>query len=313
MKKALQLSVVVPAFNEEKNIHPLYSKISSVLKKMRLSYEIIFIDDGSIDATFERICEIGKKDKRVHALKFSRNFQKAAALSAGFHHAKGDIIVTMDADLQEDPAEIPRFIEMINESHDLVVGWRANRTDSFDKVFASKVFNFLVRTCTNIKLHDSDCNFRAIRREFLQQLTIYGGLYRYIPSIAASRGARIGELKVRHQPRQWGSSKYGPSRIFYGFIDLVTITFLLNYLKRPLHLFGSIGILFVILGGIISSYLLYVKFILAQAIGERPLLLFAILLILVGIQLFSIGLIGEMVTSISKQTVNDQYVIVESF
>ena len=300
MTKNLDLSIVIPAYNEEHNISPLYSKLKSVLDRLKKSYEIIFIDDGSNDLTFNLLEKIHSKDKKVKVIRFQRNFEKADALSAGFEESKGKHIITMDADLQDDPEEITKFLRKINEGYDLVVGWRYNRKDPLTKKIPSKIFNLLVKTFTKIKLHDSDCNFRAMSSRFIKELNIYSGLYRFIPSIAISKGFSVTEIKVVHHKRKNDKSKYGFSRLFKGFFDLITLKFLMTYNKRPLHFFGGLGTIFSSVGFIIAIYLSFIRIFFNEKIGNRPLLLLAVLLIFLGIQFISIGLIGEMITSSSK-------------
>ncbi len=304
----IELSVVIPAYNEERNIRPLYFQLKKVLDNLNKTYEIIFVDDGSTDKTFDVLKKLNEKDKSVRIIRFQKNFQKAAALSAGFKKANGKIILTLDADLQDDPSEIPRFLDKINSGYDLVVGWRYKRKDSITKKAASKIFNFLVRITTKVKLHDFDCNFRAMKKEIINNLDIYGGTYRYIPLLIASKGYDTTEIKIKHYKRAHGKSKYGFNRIFTGVLDLLTINFLLTYTRKPLHLFGTLGTLFSFIGVVSGVYLLYIKYTLNQAIGHRPLLIFTILLIVLGIQFFSIGLLGEMISNINQKPDN-QYII----
>jgi len=306
----MDISIVIPAYNEEKNIEPLYFQLKKVLDSLNRKYEIIFVDDGSTDRTPVIIKKIIQKDRKVRIISFQRNFEKAAALSAGFEKANGKVILTLDADLQDDPSEIHKFLDKINQGYDLVVGWRHKRKDSLSKKTISKTFNLLVRTLTNVKLHDFDCNFRAIRREVIKHLGLYGGLYRYLPLLAVSKGFKTTEIKVKHNPRKYGKSKYGIKRIYTGIFDLITINFLLSYTKKPLHLFGMLGSLFTFTGVVIGLYLLYLKYFLSKLIGNRPLLIFTILLIVLGIQFISIGLLGEMIVNISQKPTN-QYIIKE--
>jgi len=306
MDKAI--SIVVPAYNEEHNVGLLYKRLKLVLDSLKCKYEIIFVDDGSQDRTFEVLKQLHKKDKKLRVIRFQRNFQKAAALSAGFEAAKGDIIITLDADLQDDPAEIPRLLKKLDEGYDLVVGWKFKRRDTFSKRIFSKLFNLLVRNLTKVKIHDSDCNFRAMKRNIISNLKIYGGLYRYIPSLAYNKGYRVGEIKVFHHRRRHGKSKYGAGRLIKGFFDLITTVFILSYTKRPLHLFGSIGIIFSVIGFLIGIYLSIIKIFLDVTIGNKASLLLAMLLILTGIQFISIGLIGELMVS---QKSKKDYIIKE--
>lgn len=295
------LSIVIPAYNEEKNIIPLYNELKEVLNKLKKSYEIIFVDDGSRDKTFKVLKNISTADKNIKVIRFQRNFKKAAALSAGFDESKGNIIITMDADLQDNPKEIPNLIRNLNNGYDLVVGWKYKRSDHLLKRINSKVFNILVRLLTKVKVHDCDCNFRAMKRDVVKNLNIYGGLYRYIPIVAHHQGYDVGEVKVVHRPRKSGKSKYGVTRLFTGFFDLVTIKFLLSYEKSPMHLFAIPGSVLSVIGFLIAIYLAFIRIFLKIKIGERPLLVLAILLIVLGIQFISIGLIGEMIIKKEKE------------
>ena len=295
----MYLSIIVPVYNEEKNIHLLYQEITQVLSSFSFKYEIIYVNDGSTDNSLYEIRKLSLKDKRVIGIKFKRNFQKSAALKAGFNHAKGEYIMTLDGDLQDNPKEIPRFIEKIKE-YDMVVGWKFRRKDIITKVIMSRIFNGLIRFLFGIKIHDNDCNYRIFKREIVEHLDLYGGLYRYIPVFAHNKGYKVGELKVRHLPRRHGKSKYGFGRLFTGAFDLLTLKFLLKYKNSPLHFFGYLGGSFFTLGTFIGAYLTFIKFVYQQHIGNRPLLLFAVLLILIGVQLISLGLIGDIVRSNSN-------------
>jgi|TARA_Y100000310_G_C20701447_1_gene830351 glycosyltransferase involved in cell wall biosynthesis len=300
------ISIVIPTFNEQGNVNALYRKLKSALNRNK--YELIFVDDGSKDNTLSELNKLRKSDKRVKVISFTKNFKKASALAAGLKMASGKTIVTMDADLQDNPSEIPKLLGKLDQGFDIVIGWRYNRKDSFSKFLASKIFNFLVRTITRLKIHDCDCNFRAMRKEVVPHLELYSGLYRYIPVITFKKGFKVGEVKIKHSPRFSGKSKYGIARLPAGFFDLITIKFLTEYNKRPLHLFGGIGTLLLGLGFIAGLYLLYLKFILGLAIGQKPMLILTILLIFIGIQFVSIGLIGEM---IANQREKNEYVIKE--
>ena len=301
----MDISVILPVYNEEDNLEMLYQQLIDVLDSNGKSYEIIFVNDGSTDRSQKVIENIAAKDENVKYIEFQSNFQKSAALSAGFRKAAGEIIITLDSDLQDDPNEIPKFLDAIKDK-DIVVGWRHKRNDSFAKKAASKIFNFLVRAMTGVKIHDSDCNFRAIRKSVVENIRLYGGLYRYIPSIASNKGFRLGEIKVRHNRRKHGKSKYGAGRLVTGMFDLVTVSFLLSFTRKPLHFFGIGGSLVAFVGFLMGGYLAYVRLALGQNIGNRPLLLLAILLMVLGIQFVSIGLLGEMISSNSKE---DDYIV----
>ena len=300
----MNLSIVIPVLNEEKNIMPLYTELNSILKG---NYEIIFIDDGSTDKTMDVIESLCKKKPNVKAIKFKMNYKKAAALSAGFEAAKGNVIITLDGDLQDNPKEIPNLIKKLNSGYDMVVGWKKNRKDPIMRRINSKIFNFLIRRTMNINIHDSDCNFRAMKNEVAKKIHIYGGLYRYIPAIAKNMGYKIGEAVVSHRKRKFGKSKYGITRLYTGFFDLITVKFLLSYKKNPMHLFAFPGIIFSTFGFLIAGYLTFIRIFFKEPIGDRPLLLLAVLLLVLGIQFFSIGLLGEMLTSRD----NDKKYIIE--
>ncbi len=233
----------------------------------------------------------------MEIIQFRENFGKAAALSAGFAQARGKIIITMDADLQDDPREIPNFIHKLEESYDLVCGWRSKRQDPFSKILPSRLFNYLTSTLTGVKLHDFNCGFKCYRKEVVKNLSLYGELHRYVPALAHWQGFKITEIKVKHHPRAHGKSKYGASRLFSGLTDLLTVMFLTKYMKKPLHLFGGVGFLLFSAGLMINVYLAILWF-LGQGIGNRPLLLLGVLLMLVGFQIVSTGLIGEMIVSV---------------
>ncbi|MBN2250753.1 MAG: glycosyltransferase family 2 protein [Candidatus Altiarchaeota archaeon] len=291
------ISIVIPVYNEEGNIKRLYSELRQVLDPLKRPCEIIFIDDGSSDKTFPIIKELHASDKNVKAVSFRRNFGKSAALSAGFEKASGDIVYTLDGDLQDDPKEIPRFLDKLEEGFDLVVGWKYRRRDPQTKKLPSKVFNKLTSSLTGVRIHDMNCCFKAYRKEVVKNLSLYGELHRYIPALVHWKGYRVAEIKVNHRPRTHGRSKYGPMRLLKGFLDLITVKFLISYSTRPLHLFGIMGLLSALAGSALSAYLLYLKYVQAQLIGDRPLLFAAILLIIVGVQFISMGLLGEMITS----------------
>tara|TARA_Y100000310_G_C20553474_1_gene749325 strand:+ start:224 stop:1159 length:936 start_codon:yes stop_codon:yes gene_type:complete len=308
----MELSIVIPAYNEEKNIQVIYNQVSSVLKKLKKTYEIIFVNDGSTDRTLFELKRLRNSDKKVKIISFTKNFKKASALAAGLKSASGKVIITMDADLQDNPSEIPNLLGKLQHKYDMVVGWKYPRKDPLHKIIASKIFNLFVRILTRLKIHDCDCNFRAMKKEVVPHLEIYSGLYRYIPVIAHQKGFKIGETKVKHQKRIYGRSKYSVTRLYTGFFDLITIKFLMEYNKKPLHFFGSLGSIFLSLGMIAGFYLLYLKLILDQSIGQRPLLILTILLIFLGIQFISIGLIGEMITN-TNQKKKEDYIIKEKY
>jgi len=291
------LSVVVPVYNEEENIQPLYGELKPVLDKLGKKYEIIFIDDGSTDQSFPELERLHRKDERVKVMKFRRNFGKSAALASGFDKAQGELVFTMDGDLQDDPKEMPKFLSKIDEGYDLVVGWKHKRKDSYTKKIPSKIFNSLSMHLTGVNVHDSNCCFKAYKKEVVKEIRIYGELHRYIPALAHWKGFRVTEVKVNHRKRKYGNSKYGVMRLFKGFLDLITVKFLTTYARRPLHFFGTPGFIFSAIGFFAGLYLLYEKYIMNQLIGERPLLLLSVFFVLIGAQFIFIGLIGEMITN----------------
>jgi glycosyltransferase involved in cell wall biosynthesis len=290
------LSVLIPVLNEENSVGQLAQRVASVLDGIGRSFEIVFVDDGSSDETVSRIRKAHEEDPRVKLVGFRRNFGKAAALCAGFDIARGRIVVTMDGDLQDDPEEIPRFLETLEgEGLDLVSGWKKRRKDPISKRYPSLLFNWATRKLAQVDLHDFNCGFKAYRREVLEQIAVYGELHRYIPVLASRRGFRVGEITVTHHPRQHGKSKYGWDRFYKGFLDLITVLFITKYTRRPLHLFGVIGLLAVGVGFAINFYL-FILWLNDESLSQRPLLLLGVLLMLLGIQVLTTGLVGEMIT-----------------
>jgi len=294
--KSSLVSIVIPLFNEEQSLIELYEAIREVGRGARRSFEIVFVDDGSTDGSFRVLKEIHRRDPSVKVIRFRRNFGKSAALSVGFSEARGDFIVTMDADLQDDPAEIPHLLEMLDDSHDLVSGWKKKRFDPLSKTIPSRFFNFVTAKLTGIPIHDFNCGLKAYRREVIKDITVYGELHRYIPALAHWAGYRVGEKVVQHHPRKYGYTKFGISRFFKGFLDLLTVLFTTRYIRRPLHLFGVWGIVSFLIGGAIDVYL-SIEWMLGQtSLSNRPLFLVGFLFIIIGVQFVSIGLLGEMIT-----------------
>ena len=289
------LSIVIPLYNEEKNIPILYSILRRVLHQVGKSYEIIFIDDGSYDKSLEELMKVKVHDSNVKIIQFQRNFGKAAGLSAGFKEASGDIVITMDADLQDRPEEIPKLLNKIEQGYDLVSGWKYKRYDSIGKKVPSKIMNILAKILSGARIHDFNCGLKAYRNEVVKNMNIYGELHRYIPALAHWKGYKVGEVKVVHKKRKYGRSKYGLFRL-KGVFDLITIKFLNTYGKKPLHFFGTLGALSAFLGFVIGLKLAF-DWLRKIPIGNRPLLILAVLLIVIGIQFVSLGLIGEMVSS----------------
>lgn len=288
------VSVVVPVYNEEGNIRELHRRLIGALDGLALPYELILIDDGSRDGTWRAIAALADEDSRLAALRHRRNFGKARALASGFAVARGDVVVTMDGDLQDDPDELPRFLEKLGEGYDLVSGWKQRRQDPLGKTFPSRFFNLAVRRVSGVPLHDFNCGFKAYRLDVVRSIRLYGELHRFTPVLAHAEGFRVGELPVRHHPRRWGQSKYGWKRLVKGFLDLLTVTFLTQYRQRPMHLLGLPGLLALILGVAIGLFLTAEKLLAGATIGTRPLLLLAVLLVVIGAQFFGLGLIGEL-------------------
>jgi len=300
----MKLSIVIPVFNEEESIRELYLQIKDALKG-ESKYEIIFIDDGSSDNSKKNINALINQDSNVRLISFYRNFGKSAALSEGFKHASGDIIITMDADLQDDPNEITNLINKINEGFDLVSGWKKKRHDPWTKTLPSKVFNFVTRLLTGVKIHDFNCGLKAYRSSVVKSIEIFGGRHRYIPALAGQKNFSVSEIIVNHRPRIHGETKYGGSRIFHGFFDLLTILFLNKYTQQPLHFFGTIGLFAFSLGFIIELLVLYYKFVLFEPFSKHiALLILGVIFIIIGIQFFSIGLLGEIMARHSQSKEN---------
>lgn len=298
------LSILIPVMNEEGNLDELYDRLSSELESIGLPWEIIFVDDGSHDSTWDIVSRLSRADNRIIGLRHRRNFGKAMALANGFQLAQGDVVVTMDGDLQDDPAELPGFLAKLDEGFDLVSGWKQRRKDPLGKTAPSKVFNWTVRKASGVPLHDFNCGFKAYRHEVTQSIRLYGELHRFTPVLASAEGFRIAELPVRHHARKWGSSKYGWSRLTKGFLDLLTVIFLTQYRQRPMHLFGLPGLLSMVLGGLIGLWLVVEKFGFGEAIGTRPLLMLAVLLVVIGAQFFGLGLLGEFLAHGSQSSRN---------
>jgi len=299
------ISVVVPLLNEERSLEQLYEEITTALEPLDDPFEIVFVDDGSTDGSMDVLGRLNAETTNVVVVHLRRNFGKAAALQAGFLEARGDTIVTMDADLQDDPTEIPRLLAKLDEGFDLVSGWKARRHDPFLRRLFSRWFNWATAAISGVRLHDVNCGLKAYRAEVLHGLRIYGELHRFIPVLAAYRGYRIAELPVNHRARPHGRSRYGPERYLRGFFDLLSVTFTGRYRHRPLHLFGGLGALMGALGFVILTYLT-IEWFWGHAIGHRPLLTLGVLLIVVGIQLVSLGLLSELITSQHEERMDER-------
>jgi len=290
------VSIVVPVYNEADSIEPLVAEIDTAMGELGRPYEVVFVDDGSDDGTFGVLETLAQRHPGVRVVKLRRNFGKSAALTHGFAVACGEIVVTMDGDRQDDPAEALKLIARLEEGYDLVSGWKQSRQDPISKTVPSRLFNWTVRRATGLTLHDFNCGLKVYRREVLDAISIYGELHRYIPVVAAQQGFRVTEERVAHRRRAAGRSKYGWQRYMRGYLDLLTVLFLGRYHSRPQHLFGGLGTLMILAGFAILVYMTVLK-ILGEAIGDRPLLLLGVLLVIVGIQLLSVGLLGELVVN----------------
>lgn len=292
---SVELSIVIPILNEEESIEPLYENIVTASEPMGLSFEIIFVNDGSEDRSFEIMRRLHQKDPRVKIIEFRRNFGQTAAMAAGFDCAKGRLIVSMDGDLQNDAMDIPKLLDKLEEGYDLVNGWRKNRKETlFKRRFPSRIANWLIGRITGVKLHDYGCTLKAYRAEIIKEIGLYGEMHRFIPALASWQGAKIAEIPVAHHPRRFGKTKYGLSRTVRVILDLITVKFLMTYSTRPLHVFGIPGLISLFLGLLISAYLTFLKFFYHELLAQRPLILFGILLIFIGIQFISMGVLAEI-------------------
>jgi glycosyltransferase involved in cell wall biosynthesis len=299
------ISVVVPLLNEEQSLETLYGEVATALGPRGEEWEAVFVDDGSTDGSLSVLSRMHEELPNVVVIHLRRNFGKAAALQAGFLEAKGDLVITIDADLQDDPAEIPKLLVKLDEGFDLVSGWKTRRNDPFARRLFSRIFNWSTGVISGVRLHDVNCGLKAYRAEVLQGIRIYGELHRFIPVLASYQGYRVAEIPVNHRARQHGRSRYGPERYIRGFFDLLSVTFMGRYRYRPLHLFGGIGLLMGAVGFVILTYLTTLWFW-GHGIGTRPLLSLGVLLMVVGIQFVSLGLISELVTSQHEERISEQ-------
>ncbi len=311
------ISIVIPVYNERESLVPLHGEIAEVVGRANLDLEAIFVDDGSRDGSWEVIADLARRHDWVRGIRLRRNFGKAAALSAGFHAAHGDVILTMDADLQDDPAELPHFLAALAEGFDVVSGWKRRRLDPWHKVWPSRVFNALVSWLTGVSLHDHNCGMKCYRAEVFREVRLYGELHRFIPVLAEARGFKVSEIAINHRPRKFGRSKYGVRRFVKGFLDLLTVKFLTGFGQRPQHMLGSIGLVSFFLG-LLGIIYLTCTWIVNQVAGEqvflplheRPLLIYSVAALLLGAQMMSIGFLAELITAYQGRD-EDSYSIAE--
>lgn len=294
MADKIDISIVIPTFNEEKNVRLLYNELRPVLDKLNKKYEIIYVDDGSTDRTYDELVSMNNADKIVKVIQFRKNFGQTAAMDCGFKSAQGKVIIVMDADLQNDPNDIPRLLEKMDEGYDVVSGWRYNRRDPFSKKVFSKVANIIRRNLTGEKIHDSGCSLKAYKKECFDDLDLYGEMHRFIPALLMWKGFKIGEIKVNHRKRKHGKTKYGIKRLLKGFLDILVVKFWMQYSGRPIHLFGGLGILSFFFGFLIGIYLTILKLFFSQPLSNRPLLLLSMLLVILGVQLFMFGVLADI-------------------
>lgn len=293
------ISVVIPFYDEEDNIAPIHEKLSGVLRNLNRKFEIIFVDDGSTDDTFLNMEKVCKNDDTVKIIKFRTNFGQSAALKAGFDHAKGNVVISMDGDLQNDPVDIPKLIDKIeNEDYDVACGWRADRNDPLPKKMLSKVANFIRQNITSEFIHDSGCTFRAYKIECVKDLELYGELHRYIPAMLFWKGYKIGEVKVQHHSRKYGYTKYNWQRIIKGFLDLIVISFWQKYAVRPIHVFGGLGLVLSGLGGVIGSWMVVQRLFFGGSLADRPMFLLAILMTIIGVQFIVSGILADIMLKV---------------
>jgi glycosyltransferase involved in cell wall biosynthesis len=310
------ISVVIPVYNEQESLAPLHAEIAAVAQRANLDLEVLFVDDGSTDGSWAVIDELARHHGWVRGFRFRRNFGKAAALSAGFRAAHGDIVLTMDADLQDDPAELPHFLAALADGFDVVSGWKRKRLDPWHKVWPSRVFNWMVSRLTGVRLHDHNCGMKCYRAEVFREIRLYGELHRFIPVLAAARGFKVGEIVINHRPRKFGHSKYGVRRFVKGFLDLLTVKFLTGFGQRPQHLLGGIGLVSFLLGLLGLAYLGVTWLVRLwdpaafSPVHERPLLTYAVAALLLGAQMMSIGFLAELITAYQGRE-EDTYSIAE--
>ena len=305
------ISIVIPLYNEEESIPRLYDELDKAIANYGQPAEVIIVDDGSRDRSFALLSAIAARDPRFTIVRFRRNFGQTAGFAAGFAQARGDVVITMDADLQNDPMDIPLLMAKIDEGYDIVSGWRKDRQDRFlDRRLPSMLANRLISNVTDVRLHDYGCSLKAYRRDVLQHVRLYGELHRFVPALASQVGGSVAEVPVNHRARQYGKTKYGISRTIRVMLDLINVWFLGSYSTRPIHVFGTLGFASAALGIVIGVYLSFLKIFLGESIGNRPLLLLAVLLVVIGVQLVTMGLLGEMITRTYYESQNKTIYVV---
>jgi glycosyltransferase involved in cell wall biosynthesis len=311
-RSSMDLSVVIPIYNERESIGKLYKKLEKTLSKSRLKYEVLLIDDGSTDGTFDELLKIHRKNKFFKIIRFRRNFGQTAAMNAGFDYASGKVIITMDADLQNDPEDIPVILKKLDEGYDIVSGWRKNRKDkAVTRRFPSAVANRIISGLTGVHLHDYGCTLKAYRKEVIDNIKLYGEMHRYIPAVASWMGVRVAEVTVRHHGRKYGRSKYGVSRTLKVILDIITLKFLLSYSQRPIQVFGLAGLFSAAIGFVMTCYLIIMRIFFGHALADRPLFILSIFMIFIGIQLITMGLLAEVLMRVYHEVQNKSIYVVK--
>ncbi len=304
-KSAIDLSIVIPIYNERESIEKLYESLSEALSKMNLKYEVLLIDDGSIDGTFDELLKVHNKNGLFKIIRFRKNFGQTSAMSAGFNYAEGEVVITLDADLQNDPRDIPVLLSKLNEGYDIVSGWRKDRKDkAITRRFPSIVANRIISRLTGVRLHDYGCTLKAYRKEVVKNINLYGEMHRYIPAIASWMGVRVAEVPVIHHSRKYGKSKVGLSRTIRVILDIITVKFLLSYSQSPIQMFGLLGLLSGVIGFIVTAYLIIMRIFFHQSLADRPLFILSIFMIFIGVQLITIGLLAEVLIRVYHKVQN---------
>lgn len=308
-----ELSIVIPLYNEEESIPHLYEQLTAALERLGRSYEVVVVNDGSTDGSMAALRQIHGRDSRWRVISFRRNFGQTAGFSAGFHYARGDIVITMDADLQNDPAGIPLLLDKMAEGFDVVSGWRKDRQDAMlTRRVPSAIANRMVSRASGVQLHDYGCSLKAYRGDVVKEIRLYGEMHRFVPAVAAWMGVTVAEVPVPHRARQYGRSKYGIDRTFRVLLDLITVRFMTGYMTRPLHVFGGVGLVATLIGALLGLYLTFEKLVMGQNIGARPLLTLSVLLVIVGVQFIGMGLLAELIVRTYYESTGRQiYVIRE--